>query len=75
MCGFILHIIIEYPVLLELISNGGYWLIPYEQWKLIHIVMVPSLTIFGAFGGFAEGVHWWRVIYIEDRFGKKGWKR
>ncbi len=62
---------IEIPMINLLIADFGRFGLglSWESWATIHNVIALILLVLGIALGFQQGMHWWRVIYIEKRFG------
>jgi hypothetical protein len=71
----ILHAAIEIPVLailtgnMELYGNGWVW----RNWPLLHAVFGNILWFGGAVLGYFFGRLWWRILYVEKRYGTPRW--
>ena len=42
---------------------------PFDGWYMFHSIASVVLFVLGAGLGFWAGVHFWRVIYIEKKYG------
>lgn len=42
----------------------------WDAWFLIHHIATAVLLVGGLFGGYFSGRYWWRIIYIEKKYGK-----
>ncbi len=64
--SFLLHAVIEIPVIFLLVSDFGKWGmgLSWETWEMIHNIGAIILVIIGAWIGFKKGIHWWNVIYV-----------
>lgn len=67
MLGFLLHALIEYPVLYLLVSDFKKYSLGlgWQTWVLIHNVGTPLLTVIGGIVGYRQGAFWWRKLYVE----------
>lgn len=75
---FLVHVLIETGVIALLLKDfGRYGLgLSWRQWYAIHHVLSIVLLALGAWWGYASGVKYWRIIYVEKRFGwPPRWKR
>ena len=70
--SFLLHVAVEMSVISLLVSDFEMWNLglSWNAWFMVHAIGTPILLLFGALLGFKQGKHWWRVIYIEKRYGK-----
>ena len=70
---FIIHGLIEIWYINLLTGNfqkyglGFSW----QQWFLFHAAFTIILFFAGMAFGFWQGIHWWRVLYVEKRYNKK----
>lgn len=77
---FIVHALVEMGVISLLLKDfGRYGLgLSWSSWYLIHHVLTALLVLIGAWWGYASGVKYWNIIYVEKRFGwppkRKRWK-
>lgn len=71
----LLHAAIEMPTLwlisgdIETYGNSFVW----QHWSVLHQTVGGLLWLLGALAGYLCGRHFWRVIYIEKRYGEKRW--
>ncbi len=71
----LLHAVIEIPFLAwmsnELALGQTNWLI--EHWWTIHVLGGKLLWFGGAVGGYIAGRKFWRILYVEKRYGTPRW--
>lgn len=65
LAGFLIHALIEIPVIALLVSDFERWGLglSWRGWETVHIVTLTLLLVLGAYIGFRQGIHWWKVIY------------
>ena len=71
--SFLVHALIEMPVIWLLTSNFETFSLglTWSQWYTVHTVFGIVLFLVGIIGGFQLGRYWWRILYIEQRYNKK----
>ena len=60
-------------VVIKLLVNGYKIFglgISWNGWYMVHRIGSYILFILGIIFGFYQGKMWWRIIYVEKRFGK-----
>jgi hypothetical protein len=68
----VIHAVIEAPLLwlitgdLEKWGNSFIW----QNWTLLHRYVGGLIWFLGFTGGIYSGIKYWRIIYIEKRFGQ-----
>jgi len=64
--NFLVHALIEIPVIALLLSDFEKWGLGFswETWVMIHNIGTVILLLAGIIIGFRQGRHWWEVIYI-----------
>lgn len=71
----LLHAAIEFPLLAwmsdTLEAGATNWLI--QEWPGIHRAGGAVLWLGGAWGGLAAGKKFWRILYVEKRYGTPRW--
>lgn len=71
----LIHAGAEFPILAwmtqELEVGRNHWLI--ENWTVVHRVGAVTLWLLGAVSGFLWGCIFWRILYVEERYGKPRW--
>ena len=70
MVGFLVHAILEIVYVGFLITdyqNFGLGL-TLDAWFDIHNSVAIVLVILGAYGGFRQGQHWWKILYIDKKY-------
>lgn len=71
----LLHAVIEIPILAwmsdRLDAGQTNWLI--EHWSSVHRMGGGVLWLGGATGGYLAGRKFWRILYIEKRYGTPRW--
>lgn len=69
------HIALELPTLWLITNNfavyGDSFL--WQHWKSIHAIGGALLWLIGFGGGIYGGFRYWRILYIEERYGKPRW--
>lgn len=62
--GFLLHALIEIPVIFLLVSDFERWGMGFSWgiWEMIHTIGALALLILGAVIGFRQGQHWWNIV-------------
>jgi hypothetical protein len=68
----ILHAAIEIPVINLLVSDFDRYSLglTWQEWFWVHHVATILVALAGLWFGYAQGKHWWQVIYVEKRFRK-----
>lgn len=67
----LLHGFIEIPLLAYLTASDERmesWL--WQNWGVVHSMGSIGLWLLGALGGFLLGRRYWRILYVEERYGK-----
>ena len=69
----IVHAGVEIPVINLLVADFDRYSLglTWAQWFWVHHVGSVILGVAGALFGFWQGRYWWRVIYVEKKFGKR----
>lgn len=69
---FNVHALVEMAVIALLLKDfGRYGLgLSWSQWYLVHHILTVVLLLSGAWWGYARGVEYWNIIYVEKRFGR-----
>ena len=71
----LIHSAIEIPVISlmskQLLETGESWLADY--WWLLHDMGSIVLWLAGLVFGFAMGKKYWRILYVEKRYGTPRW--
>lgn len=71
----LIHAAIEFPLLSmmedDLATVGTSVLL--DHWSLIHGVGGKLLWLLGAIAGFVAGKKFWRILYVEKRYGTPRW--
>ncbi len=64
--SFLLHAVLEIPIIALLVSDFERWGmgLSWETWEMIHNTGAVVLMMAGAWIGFKKGKHWWNVIYV-----------
>lgn len=71
----LVHAAIEIPTLrimtgdMAQYGDGFVW----RNWKMIHGVAGNALWFGGAMFGLLLGRKWWRILYVEKRYGEPRW--
>ena len=67
-----MHILLEIAVLGFLTNNlvqfGESYV--WQNWSLVHMVAGIALWVIGLVGGVWGGFRYWRILYIEESYGK-----
>jgi hypothetical protein len=68
----IVHAVIEAPVLWLITGNLDKWGegFIWQNWAVLHRYVGGLVWILGLIGGIYGGIKYWRIIYIEKRFGR-----
>lgn len=71
--GFLLHAFAEMAYLSFLLSDfGRYGLgLTWGQWYAIHAGWTVLCLLVGIAFGLEQGLHWWRVLYVEGRYNNR----
>jgi len=72
MVSFLIHAVIEIPVINLLVSDFDKYSLglTWREWYLVHHVASAVLLLVGITLGYLQGKRWWKVIYIERRYTK-----
>lgn len=73
--SLLVHVALEWPTLWLITNNFAAHSdsFVWQHWNTIHAVVGTSLWIVGLLGGIYGGFRYWRILYIEERFGKPRW--
>lgn len=66
--SFLVHAGLEIPILRSLEESGEVYSmgITWDNWHIFHRASGVILLLLGAFVGFLQGRHWWKVIYDKN---------
>ena len=70
--GFFAHMLLEvWWIKLLLADYGKYGFgLTWKDWEMVHMYGVPFLMIlFGALG-YLEGVKFWKILYVDQKYSK-----
>jgi len=70
--GFLIHALAEIvyiPLLVERYETFGLGL-KFDTWFAIHSVWAAVALAAGLWFGYYQGQKWWRVLYVEKRYGR-----
>lgn len=70
---FVIHGLVEVWYINLLTGNFQKYGLGFSwgQWFLFHTIFTVLLFFAGAALGFWQGIHWWRVLYVERRYRQK----
>ena len=71
MVAALIHAAIEVPLLWLISSDfetysSSYW---WQNWSVLHRYISLGLWIVGLLAGTRAGFHYWKVIYVEEKYG------
>jgi hypothetical protein len=66
--SFLIHAIIEIPIIKLLVSDFDRWGfgLSWNVWFILHGVWSVLLFLTGVYFGYKQGKRWWKVLY-EDK--------
>ncbi|MEX0672533.1 MAG: hypothetical protein WDZ82_01425 [Candidatus Paceibacterota bacterium] len=59
----VIHVGIEYPILLVFMAEGSFYGLSIETWHVIHRIGAFALWFAGLALGLQQGFYWWRKVY------------
>jgi len=69
------HVTLELPILWLITNNFDVYgdSFVWQHWESIHAIGTGLLWFIGLLGGIYGGFRYWRILYIEERYGKPRW--
>ena len=73
--SLLVHVALEWPALWIITNNFAAYSesFVWQHWDTIHAIGGALLWVAGLAGGVYGGLRYWRILYIEERFGKPRW--
>jgi len=69
--SFILHVIIELPIIFIMVSDMSRYSfgLSWNEWMAIHWVFTALMMVAGIVFGYWIGKRWWQYIYVDKKYG------
>ncbi len=67
-CFIVLGLLLQF-LLRAGVETAGISIFGWTHWDRVHGALVVGFFALGAWWGYASGMKWWNVIYVEKRFG------
>ena len=77
MLSFIVHVLIEIPIIFLMVSDMAEYSLGLSWGALmtVHYVFTITLLILGAIIGIKMGKKWWKYIYVDKKYTGRFFKK